>query len=235
MKDAIKLAPSDLTFLYNDCKRCFYLKVMRNIRRPSTPMAAIFGTIDRAMTEYYHGRSSSEISADLSAGTIDTRSITVRSCEWLLEGRRRPFFITGRTDCLISFDDGTFCIPDFKTSRPKQSNVEFYGRQLRAYGFALENPAPGAVSIEPIERLGLIVFEPKTYGVIIEGLPANGYALEGGTTWMEIPRDRDGFMDFMQEVMGILEAEKIPAADNRCEYCRMRKSSDVDAIGRMAS
>jgi hypothetical protein len=52
---------------------------------------------------------------------------------------------------------------------------------------------------------------------------------------MEIPRDRDGFMDFMQEVMGILEAEKIPGADSRCEYCRMRKSPDVDVIGRMAS
>jgi hypothetical protein len=35
---AIKLAPSDLTFLLNDCKRCFYLKVMKNIRRPSTPL-----------------------------------------------------------------------------------------------------------------------------------------------------------------------------------------------------
>jgi hypothetical protein len=234
MKDAIKLAPSDLTFLYNDCKRCFYLKVMKNIRRPSTPMAAIFGSIDRAMTQYYHGKPSGEVSPELDGGIIDTQSLTVRSCEWLLEGRHRPFFITGRTDCLISFDDGTFCIPDFKTSVPKQSNVEFYGRQLRAYGFALENPAPGAVSIEPIERLGLIVFEPKMYRALLPDLP-EGYTLEGDTTWMEIPRDRDGFMDFMQEVMGILEAEKIPAADNRCEYCRMRKSSDVDAIGRMAS
>jgi hypothetical protein len=233
MKNAIKLAPSDLTFLFNDCKRCFYLKVMKNIRRPSTPMAAIFGAIDRAMTGHYHGLPSSEISRDLPAGTIDTVSITVKSCEWILEGHRRPFFITGRTDALIAFDEGGFCVPDFKTSVPKQSNVEFYARQLRAYAFALENPAPGAHFLSPIERLGLVCFEPSFYGPVnndgdgpVNNDGAEGeYSLLGKTTWMEIPRDRDGFMDFMGRVMTILEAEEMPAADSKCEYCRLREAA----------
>jgi hypothetical protein len=221
---AIKLAPSDLTFLFNDCKRCFYLKAMKNIRRPSTPMAAIFRVIDGAMTAHYHGLPSSEISPDLAGGTIDTTSLAVKSCEWILEGHRQPFFITGKTDALVVFDDGSFCVPDFKTSIPKQSNVEFYARQLRAYAFALENPAPAAHFLSPVERLGLVCFEPNIYSRdMVAG--DGGYVLGGKTTWMEIPRDREGFMDFMGRVMTILEAEDLPAADSKCEYCKMREGS----------
>jgi hypothetical protein len=222
---AIKLAPSDLTFLFNDCKRCFYLKVMKNIRRPSTPMAAIFGAIDRAMTGHYHGLPSSVISPDLPAGTIDTVSITVKSCEWIVAGHRRPFFITGRTDALVVFDDGGYCVPDFKTSVPKQSNVEFYARQLRAYACALENPAPGAPLLSPIERLGLVCFEPSSYCPVNNDGEEGEYSLLGKTTWMEIPRDREGFIDFMERVMTILEAEEMPAADAKCEYCKMREAA----------
>ena len=32
------LAPSDLTFLLDDCARCFYLKIVSGIRRQKGPM-----------------------------------------------------------------------------------------------------------------------------------------------------------------------------------------------------
>ena len=51
------LSPSDLTFLWDECKRCFYLKVRENFRRPSAPFPSIFGLIDRLMKDIYLGES----------------------------------------------------------------------------------------------------------------------------------------------------------------------------------
>ena len=33
--------PSDLTFLWEDCQRCFYRQVVLGVRRPRIPMAKI--------------------------------------------------------------------------------------------------------------------------------------------------------------------------------------------------
>jgi len=35
----IKLSPSDFAFLWEQCKRCFYLKVVHGIRQPSMPFS----------------------------------------------------------------------------------------------------------------------------------------------------------------------------------------------------
>ncbi len=40
-----KLSPSDLTFAYEGCKRCFYQRVVNNIAQPSIPLPSIFSKI----------------------------------------------------------------------------------------------------------------------------------------------------------------------------------------------
>ena len=40
MPAMLRLSPSDFAFLWEQCKRCFYLKVVHGIRQPSMPMAA---------------------------------------------------------------------------------------------------------------------------------------------------------------------------------------------------
>ena len=42
-----KLSPSDFAFLWEECKRCFYLKVARGFYRPRTPFPGIFSVIDQ--------------------------------------------------------------------------------------------------------------------------------------------------------------------------------------------
>ncbi len=49
--DAIKLSPSDLTFLWDECPRCFYLKVTGRLSRPSTAFPSIFSSIDSVALE----------------------------------------------------------------------------------------------------------------------------------------------------------------------------------------
>ena len=66
--DAIKLSPSELTFLWDECPRCFYLKVTGRFSRPSTAFPSIFSSIDRAMKNHYRDRSMQELSPDLPPG-----------------------------------------------------------------------------------------------------------------------------------------------------------------------
>ena len=51
-----KLSPSDFAFLWEECRRCFYLKVVSDFKRPSTPMPKIFTTIDQLMKQRFAGR-----------------------------------------------------------------------------------------------------------------------------------------------------------------------------------
>ena len=53
---SVMLAPSDFAFLWDECPRCFYLKVVRKQGRPRTPFPKVFGTIDRAMKSFYMGQ-----------------------------------------------------------------------------------------------------------------------------------------------------------------------------------
>jgi len=49
-----KLSPSDFAFLWEECKRCFYLKVVRGFARPRMAFPQIFNAIDSAMTARYN-------------------------------------------------------------------------------------------------------------------------------------------------------------------------------------
>ena len=43
------LSPSNFAFLWEECKRCFYLKIVSGVRRPGGPMPKIFTIIDAQM------------------------------------------------------------------------------------------------------------------------------------------------------------------------------------------
>ena len=55
MSKLFKLSPSDFGFLYDECKRCFYLKVKHNFTRPRGIMPSIFIKIDGIMKDYFEG------------------------------------------------------------------------------------------------------------------------------------------------------------------------------------
>ena len=64
------LPPSDFAFLWEECRRCFYLKVVHGIRRPSGPMPKIFTTIDLAMKHCFADKRTEEILPELPPGRI---------------------------------------------------------------------------------------------------------------------------------------------------------------------
>jgi hypothetical protein len=215
------LNPSDFAFLWEECKRCFYLKVVSNFRRPRSLMPRIFTIIDAQMKEHYAGKRTSGAMPYLPPGVIDSSASWVQSVPLPVTGHTSTCTIRGKLDTVVRFDEGAYGVIDFKTSGTRSQHVPFYGRQLHAYAFALENAASGNLSLSPVSKLGLIVFEPDAFS---NGIDRPG-SLTGSVNWIEIIRDDSGFVAFLKEVLDFLELPNPPAASPSCEWCQYREAS----------
>lgn len=213
-----KLSPSELTFFWDECPRCFYLKVVNGISRPSTPMPKIFNKIDKLMKDYFHEKSTSEVCLELPEGRIMLKERLVASEAITIPGHSSSIFFKGKFDALIKFDDGSYGIIDFKTSEPKSDHVELYRRQLHAYAYALEHPKPGALSLKPVSVMGLLFVNPDE--ILRHESGKLGYM--GDVTWKPCVRDDDWFLGFIGEVVTLLEQPYPPQGRKDCEWCEYR-------------
>lgn len=216
-----KLSPSDLTFLWSECPRCFYLKVVRGMDRPRMAMPAIFTRIDRLMKEFFMDLPAAAISPGLPAGKMRLADSWVVSEPIVLSEDRACGYIRGKLDAVLEFADGSYGIVDFKTTEPKPEHVSFYSRQLHAYAYALEHPAPAKLSLSPIRRLGLLSMEPQGMDRGADGRV--GYV--GRLTWQEIPRDDGAFLDFLSQVLALLKQPEPPAGSADCPWCAYRQQA----------
>jgi hypothetical protein len=213
------IAPSDLTFLFDQCRRCFYRKVALGIRPPRSPMPKVFTLLDRSQRRYFEGRAASELEPKLPGGTVECGELTVLSVPIEIPGTNVAFVIQGSLDALITFANGGYGIVDFKTIVPKETLGEFYGRQLHAYALAAENPAPGKRLWGPVDVMGLLCFEPTDMVL----MPGGGVAYLTTPTWIPVPRDDEGFYEFLRGVAEILDGPE-PAPSLSCQWCSLRRA-----------
>jgi hypothetical protein len=213
-----KLSPSDLTFTWDECKYCFYLKVKHNIVLRGV-FPGMFGKMANMTSEFYLGKPAGEISSSLPAGILKFRERFVKSTPISVPGAVSQCYINGRFDAVIEFDDGTYGIVDYKTSDPRVEHAAFYSRQLSAYAYALENPAPKALGLSPVSRLGLFIISPQRF----ERTATEEMVFVNQTTWMDVPRNDEGFLALLGEVLAVLDAPTPPKPAENCGLCNYRK------------
>jgi len=213
------LSPSDLTFLWDGCKFCFYMKVRHNIVYRG-PFPGMFGTMGDLTSRFYLDKPASILSPNLPEGIVKYKEKWVKSTPLILPGRESQCVIRGRFDAVIEFEDGTYGIIDYKTSNASEEKAAFYSRQLSAYAYALENSAPGALHFAPITQLGLFIITPQRY----EPLSNEEVAFITRTTWMDVPRDDAGFFAFLGEVLSLLDGAEPPPSAESCPLCNYRKA-----------
>ena len=222
MQKIHKLSPSDFAFLWEQCKRCFYLKVVHGIRQPSMPMARIFKRIESLQMGFYDGKDTREVSADLPPGVMRCGEKWVESDAIRPPGRESGCYILGKVDSLIEFEDGSWGVIDFKTTQTRGDHIRLYSRQLHAYVYGLENPARSSASrgreclhLDPISKIGLLCFEPTDIAQ-----PAAGrHSYEGDVRWVEMERDDGAFLSFIGEVADLLD-KPMPGPTGDCNWCR---------------
>lgn len=216
-----KLSPSDFAFLWEDCKRCFYLKVVHNFPQPRSIMAAIFTLIDKEMKNCFDGKRLEKYVPDFPPCVVEHGEKWVESQPISFPNTKSTCYIRGKFDTIVKFDDGTYGVIDFKTSHRKSEHIPLYTRQLHAYAYALENPAPGKFSVKPISKLGLLVYEPNRFSANNE----SAAILHGDLSWIEIPRNDGHFFSYLGEVMSILDNPAPPGGSPSCQYCQYRDTS----------
>ena len=97
-----KISPSDLTFSWDGCKYCFYLKVKHNIvLRGIFP--SIFTKMANLTSEFYLGKPTSEISPGLPPGVVKLREKFVKSLPISFRAARSECYINDR----FRLDNGT--------------------------------------------------------------------------------------------------------------------------------
>lgn len=222
---SLRLAASDFAFLWEECKRCFWLKAAKGMTRPSMPMPSIFVRIDSAMKGFFMGRRVEDVVPSLPPGAFAHAGRVVESRPYVPARGGPGLYVRGPFDTVLAFDDGTHAIIDFKTSSQKPENVAKYARQLHAYAYALENPAPGAFALPRVERMGLLVYEPADFEMRPEG-PAT---LAGSVQWIEIAKSEAGFLRFLDEVAEVLASPEPPAPADGCAWCRFRAQTRTHA------
>ena len=215
------LSPSDFAFLWEECKRCFYLKVVSNFRRPSPPMPKIFGVIDGLMNAHFAGKRTTDVCASLPGGVVQYGENWVQSTPIAFSTHSSKVILRGKLDTVLRFDDGSYAVVDFKSSERSDEHIPLYGRQLHAYAYSLENAAPNNLALKPVARLGLLVFEPNAFF----GKVGGSTSLSGDLVWIEIPRDDAAFLTFLDEVLDILEQPSPPGGSAACPWCIYRDTS----------
>ena len=210
-----RLSPSDLTFSYEGCRRCFYLKVVEGIAQPSIPLPSIFTQIASLLKNHYDGKHTSELHAALPPGIVSHGEKYVTSKVIQLPNHESTCYINGRFDIVVSFEDGTYGVIDFKTSDPNKESAGLYSRQLHAYAYALEHPASGRLALSPVTKLGLLYFYPSS--VNQENIDRLLYEAE--ITWIGIDKDEESFLKFIDGVLDLLELPEAPEHSPDCQWC----------------
>ena len=211
----VKVTPSMLTFLWDECPRCFWLHA-RGVRQPQVPFPSVFARYHEALGRYCLGRCPSELDATLPTGRFVGGELWVKSRPITPGGNRASLFIHGRLDYMARFDDETWGIVDFKTVAPNAGHVRKYARQLHAYAWALERAAPDSLGRTPVTRLGLFCLDPVRIAEYEQG---NRVLAELRPHWVEIPRNDAAFDTFLAKVLGVITQPVPPPAATGCSCC----------------
>jgi len=214
-----KVSPSTLSFLFEECKACFWESVVNRRPRPSTPFPSVFNMLDKIEKDILKRIPPQDLrlpglTRPLMRGELVLGDLRVRSTPFLLVNGME-FVFNGKMDMAYDFEDKTCGILDMKTAQVKPEYVAKYGRQLNAYRNCLEHPAEGEP--ENVWRMGLVYFTPTRfigYQPDMEGTLANE-GIEFSIQWVEVD-----FYDVATDpgLVSILSAVKCPAHESGCGF-----------------
>jgi hypothetical protein len=205
------ISPSDLTFAWSECPRCFWLRYNKGLRRPFS-MPGLVSVLSNMQENTYEHANAHDFSPDLPTGHVYGTGQWVESTPIVINGSTTRWRIRGKYDFLLLYDDMTWGVVDTKFSGTLSEKTDFYSPQLEAYAFALEHPAKG--DQRPVSTTGLMVWAPsKTHGS-----HGDGFHLELDHTYQPLRRNEDAFTQRMTDVISLLDGA-MPEADFNCGYC----------------
>ena len=213
-----EVKPTDLVYLYEDCKRCFYDTVRNGFRRPST-FSQHFTSADRAMRDAFPA----EVLHDLGVGPkfrVIAQGLRVRSQPILFAEQGIAMTLKGEIDALVTTEHGEVFVVDYKTTKLDDGALMRFRRQVASYALCLalpEHPSPGLPT--QVDGTALYVFNPSTFAA---NQRTKHCGLHGPSRWLELPMRDDLFAAFLGQVAELLGSKQKPKPPPNCGYCALR-------------
>ena len=232
IKKVIELSPSSLDFQINKCHRCFYLSKKLGIQANNFP-PPVFNQLDLIQKSFFINKDTSFISEKLPKGRFlqDNELPKKISSSLLKDNKGRDFKLIGIPDLVIEFEDKTYGIIDFKTTKISEKKADFYKFQLEAYATIFENP--GEINsiktplLSPVKKLAILQFDPLK----IEnknGMNCN-FIFDMGYVELE-NRIHEKLIDRVTLALDILQMNEPPLINENCNDCAFFKKQSQLSI-----
>ncbi len=215
-----KLSPSSLTLL-EECPRCFWLQVVKKIRRPSGPMSSLPNGIDIRLKHHFDRfRENNEMPPELKLHKVDAKlfmdmnllrkwRVSMKGIEY--NDKDNDIYLHGAIDDLLE-KDGKIIVLDFKTRGfdLKEDTAHMYQDKLNVYNFLLRKNG----------------FKTHDYSYLLFYMPEK--ILESGefvfkTELVKMNVNVEHAERLFQKAIKLLHEEEPPNPKQECKFCLWAK------------
>lgn len=211
----VKLSPSSLN-LFLECRRCFWLYLNKDIKRPSIPVATITTGLDRVCKEYFNLYRTKGVLPPVLEGKVPGRLLrNFPNREWLeFIDYKADAKLGGYLDECIDFGDNFYAALDHKTRGTKpQDTHPAHQFQMDAYTFLLEqNGFPTK------KKAYLVYYIPKTV--------ASESNIEFEMVVSELKTHPELAKKVFYEALDLLK-QPIPQVNKDCGFCQWTATIDI--------
>jgi len=203
-----KLSPSNLNLL-RDCPRCFWLHMVKKIKRPMGPMSSIPIKMDSIIKHYFNKYRDIGKLPPIIDGKV-TGWLAVGMPKTLKSELDNGITLWGRPDDYLKLKDGNIVAFDHKTKSKAPENVHpSYQLQLDAYSYLLKK-----MGYDTISKAYLAFYYPDECE-LHNGMTFNCTVIEVKTNFSRVN-------NLIDKAYNVLNGN-LPASDENCEYCKWRK------------
>lgn len=218
MNKLIKLSPSSLN-LFLECPRCFYLQIIKKIKRPEGPFPSLPRGMDKILKEHFDrfmekGELPPELKHEecINGCTLFNNKELLQIWRNNLKGleyidEKSGVLLHGAIDNIL-VKDNKFIILDYKTRgyQLKEDTHEYYQIQMDIYNFLLRENG-----YETEDYTYLLFYYPNT-------ITENGEVIFY-TKLVKIKTSAENGKKIFLEAIDLLEG-KMPEASENCEFCK---------------
>lgn len=208
----VQLSASTLK-LFQDCPRCFWLHLKKQIERPRGPYPSLPSGIDRVLKSYFEtyrkqGTLPPLIDGKLQ-GTLSTTPLTLGFNDSRTQAR-----LWGKLDDCVTLPDQRLAPLDHKTRASAPDDVsytqKYYQLQMDVYTLLLERNG------HHTSRTAFVIYYCPVGGTLHEGFPF-------GVTVHHVKTDPDAAYRVFLDACRCLESP-LPPPSEACEFCRWAES-----------